>query len=53
MVGMVGKGHHQMIVMLVTATEVAVVEFQGVPTTGVCLHDSYVILIPHFLCACS
>lgn len=48
---MVGKDHHQLIITAVTAMEVAVVEFQGVPTIGVCLHESYVILFPYFVCS--
>lgn len=42
---MVGEDHRRMNVTVVTATEVVVVDFQSILTTGVCLHDSYYFVI--------
>lgn len=42
-----------MIVTAVIAMEVIVVDFQSIPTTGVCLHESYIILLPYFACSVS
>lgn len=48
---MAGEDHHHMIVTAVMAMEVVVVDFQSIPTTGVCLHESYIILLSYFVCS--
>lgn len=48
---MAGEDHHHMIVTAVMAMEVVVVDFQSIQTTGVCLHESCIILLSYTVCS--
>lgn len=45
---MEGEDHHHMILIEVTAVETIMVDFQGILTTGVCFHESYIWSSFHF-----